>query len=252
MFAPLGRTGEGDIFECHQQCNSMGAIDYPDAVLASCEALWRKIAQIEASVSVSERIAVFLSSYEVEEAERVLRSEESAELQPFLPRSLLLAGTDTEEEIVYNKVAPPRGDVSILFTDIVGSTQLWEAAPGRAISLTVLCGMAIHDALVEASWPVVPQFAHVNDKWLVRADAQTGLITWSGICVRIGISHGVVTDEMNPVSQRIDYRGRNVNLASRCESSAPHGSVNISAETYAAVKAELREDGRLQGAEQGD
>eukprot|EP00662_Eupelagonemidae_sp_cell21_P041502 gene41502-biopygen59368 len=53
------------------------------------------------------------------------------------------------------------------------------------------------------------------------------------------------TDEVNPVTERIDYRGKCVNLASRCESQAPHGAVNVSEECYAAVKSETCGNGRL-------
>eukprot|EP00662_Eupelagonemidae_sp_cell21_P057976 gene57976-biopygen40663 len=157
--------------------------------------------------------------------------------------------------------------VAIVFTDIVGSTRLWESRPEAMeesldlhnsvireevrnhagyevktigdsfmISFTdavdaVLFGITVQESLVDAPWPHVPQFGAVNDKWDLQRDS-SGDVLWNGIAIRVGIAYGVVKDETNPITQRVDYRGRTVNLASRCESSAPHGAVNLSEECY--------------------
>eukprot|EP00662_Eupelagonemidae_sp_cell21_P056785 gene56785-biopygen87432 len=107
--------------------------------------------------------------------------------------------------------------------------------------------MDIQEALCDARWPAVAEFVTLNDKWVIRPDS-TGVVCWNGLAVRIGVAYGTVTDEINPVTDRIDYRGKAVNLASRCESNAPHGSVNISEECYAAVKCENCDGGKLEDA----
>eukprot|EP00665_Eupelagonemidae_sp_cell47_P004908 gene4908-955_t len=105
--------------------------------------------------------------------------------------------------------------------------------------------MAVQVGLVDASWPDVAAFDDVNDKWARRVDPESGALVWNGIAVRVGIAYGEIKHEVNPVTRRVDYRGRPVNLASRCESSAPHGAVCISEELYNAVRA----DERLAGTE---
>eukprot|EP00662_Eupelagonemidae_sp_cell21_P056709 gene56709-biopygen22882 len=66
--------------------------------------------------------------------------------------------------------------------------------------------MGIHENLVDAKWPVVEEFVEANDKWRLRSD-RTGSIIWNGIAVRIGIAYGDVTDEVNSLTGRTDYRG---------------------------------------------
>eukprot|EP00665_Eupelagonemidae_sp_cell47_P013259 gene13259-biopygen4824 len=60
------------------------------------------------------------------------------------------------------------------------------------------------------------QFPHYRNKWARRCD-DMGKTIWNGIAVRVGIAYGDIKHEVNPVTQRVDYRGRTVNLASRCE-----------------------------------
>eukprot|EP00662_Eupelagonemidae_sp_cell21_P056695 gene56695-biopygen83433 len=94
----------------------------------------------------------------------------------------------------------------VAFADPVGAVQF---------------GMDVQESLSGAEWAEAPEFGAVSDKWQLRRDT-LGNVVWHGIAVRIGISVGEVRDEVNPVSMRVDYRGRAVNQRSR------HGSIRHS------------------------
>eukprot|EP00662_Eupelagonemidae_sp_cell21_P057604 gene57604-biopygen21010 len=79
----------------------------------------------------------------------------------------------------------------------------------------VLCGCAVQEGLADASWAEVPAFRVASDKWPRRLDPASGAALWHGIAVRIGVAAGDVARETNPLTQRTDYRGRAVNLATR-------------------------------------
>eukprot|EP01062_Namystynia_karyoxenos_P025773 TRINITY_DN2020_c0_g1_i1.p1 TRINITY_DN2020_c0_g1~~TRINITY_DN2020_c0_g1_i1.p1 ORF type:complete len:1294 (+),score=268.65 TRINITY_DN2020_c0_g1_i1:96-3884(+) len=192
------------------------------------------------------------------------------EYRSFLPQAVLTARESAEA---------PSGDVAVFFSDIVGSTPLWEGDPGamnEALEIhndvireclrrtggyevktigdsfmctwdnpvsAVSCAMQVQEALLHAPWPVSDALAAANDKWATRMDT-SGNVLFQGITVRIGIAWGPVLSERNPVTGRADYRGPPVNLASRLESSAPHGAVQVSAE----VHREVRGSPKLKGA----
>eukprot|EP01065_Artemidia_motanka_P018779 TRINITY_DN2212_c1_g1_i4.p1 TRINITY_DN2212_c1_g1~~TRINITY_DN2212_c1_g1_i4.p1 ORF type:complete len:784 (+),score=173.41 TRINITY_DN2212_c1_g1_i4:380-2731(+) len=184
------------------------------------------------------------------------------EYRSFLPPAVLAAHRQ--------EASPPQGTVAIVFSDIVGSTKLWEAdaecmteslelhnavirkqiekfrgyevktigdsfmvafgSPQDAVSF----GMAVQENLMNADWPE-SNFETVNDRWALQFDDK-GNKCWNGIAVRIGIGYDEVQSEVNPMSGRSDYRGRAVNLSSRLESSGAHGCVQISARCYEACK----------------
>eukprot|EP01065_Artemidia_motanka_P041681 TRINITY_DN542_c1_g1_i1.p1 TRINITY_DN542_c1_g1~~TRINITY_DN542_c1_g1_i1.p1 ORF type:complete len:1662 (+),score=516.66 TRINITY_DN542_c1_g1_i1:166-4986(+) len=190
--------------------------------------------------------------------------------KPFLPQSLLLAAQG-DSPGPYTLADAPRGRVTVCFTDIVGSTKLWEASPEgmeRCLDLhnkairtqiallrgyevktigdafmcsftdpadAVMFGVTVQEALVDVQWPDVPEFKEISEYWEERVDDFSGQRLWGGIAIRAGAAIGDVTAEINPITDRTDYRGRAVNLAARCESSAPYGSTLISAELAAAV-----------------
>eukprot|EP01062_Namystynia_karyoxenos_P044816 TRINITY_DN3307_c0_g1_i1.p1 TRINITY_DN3307_c0_g1~~TRINITY_DN3307_c0_g1_i1.p1 ORF type:complete len:1318 (+),score=205.26 TRINITY_DN3307_c0_g1_i1:82-3954(+) len=185
------------------------------------------------------------------------------EYRSYLPQAVL-------GQVCGPEVDPPRDMVAILFSDIIGSTRLWEADPdamaealelhnsavrnlirihngyevktiGDAFMISfsdaadaVACGMAVQEGLLKVQWPASDYMCD-HELWPLQYDPK-GLVVWNGIAVRIGIGYGQTQDEENPVTKRCDYRGRAVNLASRLESSAPHGSVHISEQCYEAAK----------------
>eukprot|EP01065_Artemidia_motanka_P025012 TRINITY_DN29917_c0_g1_i1.p1 TRINITY_DN29917_c0_g1~~TRINITY_DN29917_c0_g1_i1.p1 ORF type:complete len:1561 (+),score=347.35 TRINITY_DN29917_c0_g1_i1:508-4683(+) len=194
------------------------------------------------------------------------------EFRRFLPQAMLLGSGDAncEED-------PPFGVIAICFTDIVGSSTMWEADPecmdhaleihnvtvrarlrthdgyevktiGDSFMITfetgtnaVQFGMGVQQDLLEAKWPESSGLAEANNKWAPQVD-QMGKMVWNGIAVRVGIGFGEAIPEVNPVTGRGDYRGSVVNLSSRLESTAPHGAVQISKDCYEATDAAVLRD----------
>eukprot|EP00756_Hemistasia_phaeocysticola_P012695 Hpha_TRINITY_DN15223_c4_g5::TRINITY_DN15223_c4_g5_i1::g.67162::m.67162 len=163
----------------------------------------------------------------------------------------------------------PTGCVTIVFTDIVGSTRLWELAPvtmaealqqhnniareliakhrgyevktiGDSFMIAfddpvnaVLFAVHFQEELLAAEWPEEEAFDDVRE--YVPEFDDDGAPVWNGMPVRIGMASGECQHEVNPMTGRVDYRGRVVNLAARLESSAHTGLVMVSQECSEAV-----------------
>eukprot|EP01062_Namystynia_karyoxenos_P039387 TRINITY_DN2863_c1_g1_i1.p1 TRINITY_DN2863_c1_g1~~TRINITY_DN2863_c1_g1_i1.p1 ORF type:complete len:1970 (+),score=454.14 TRINITY_DN2863_c1_g1_i1:75-5912(+) len=163
---------------------------------------------------------------------------------------------------------PPEGSIAMVFTDIQGSTALWEASQkGMAGGLkihnslmrkTVLdhngyevktigdafmvafdtaadaCGFALdmQESLVDEDWP--PELLAIPVCHRVVRDGAT---LWCGLRVRIGVHYGPAELELNPVTGRADYFGPTINKASRVESAACGGLVAVTAEVLAELDA---------------
>eukprot|EP01061_Rhynchopus_euleeides_P022952 TRINITY_DN3744_c0_g1_i2.p1 TRINITY_DN3744_c0_g1~~TRINITY_DN3744_c0_g1_i2.p1 ORF type:complete len:994 (+),score=321.27 TRINITY_DN3744_c0_g1_i2:104-2983(+) len=172
----------------------------------------------------------------------------------FLPQAIL---AETTGETTRTREAPGLNgdDIAIVFTDIVGSTLLWEACPtGMSTALrmhnevvrwciaeyngyevktigdafmvafdtadeAVLFGLAVQDQLTKAAWPE----DLLREPLCARDDSGD----WVGIRVRIGVTYGPVTAEANTVSKRCDYFGPTVNRAARLESVCVGGAVAV-------------------------
>ncbi|KNC48966.1 adenylate and Guanylate cyclase catalytic domain-containing protein [Thecamonas trahens ATCC 50062] len=154
----------------------------------------------------------------------------------------------------------PIGRVTLMFTDVQGSTRQWEADPavmehalgmhndiirglldehsgyevkteGDAFMVAfsetanaVRCGLAIQRALLDAPWP---------DKLLENADSQVvrgddGELLYRGLRVRVGIHTGEPIYARDPITGRMDYFGPMVNRSARVESRSSGGQVVIS------------------------
>eukprot|EP00756_Hemistasia_phaeocysticola_P021376 Hpha_TRINITY_DN15771_c2_g1::TRINITY_DN15771_c2_g1_i1::g.40696::m.40696 len=181
----------------------------------------------------------------------------------YLPAAILGKGG-------YAPIEAPRGLIALVFTDIVGSTRLWELSPvsmAEALELhndlardliakhrgyevktigdsfmiafddpcnAVLFAVRFQDGLLAVRWPEDPAFDDFAMRWRKACD-EDGTVVWNGIAVRCGVSYGECQHETNPMTHRIDYRGRYVNLAARLEGAAPHGLVLISDECSHAI-----------------
>lgn len=143
----------------------------------------------------------------------------------------------------------PKGTISFLFTDIVGSTRLWEKFPNH-----MGVALARHDSIirsaVERSGGLVFKtvgdafcvaFDTPKDALLAAVEAQRGLAAenWNevgSISSRMGIHTGAA--ELRDG----DYFGGTLNRTSRIESAAHGGQILISQITH-----ELLEDEKLDG-----
>eukprot|EP01061_Rhynchopus_euleeides_P022954 TRINITY_DN3744_c0_g1_i5.p1 TRINITY_DN3744_c0_g1~~TRINITY_DN3744_c0_g1_i5.p1 ORF type:complete len:1010 (+),score=346.75 TRINITY_DN3744_c0_g1_i5:26-3031(+) len=187
-------------------------------------------------------------------AATTLLVENVSEYKTFLPQALL--ETDEAQVAVHQRDAPGTdGTAAIVFTDIRGSTQLWEAChSGMSVGLrlhnevvrrciaehngyevktigdafmvafdtadeAVLFGLAVQDQLTKAAWPE----DLLREPLCARDDSGD----WVGIRVRIGVTYGPVTAEANTVSKRCDYFGPTVNRAARLESVCVGGAVAV-------------------------
>eukprot|EP00754_Rhynchopus_humris_P049629 Rhum_TRINITY_DN8503_c0_g1::Rhum_TRINITY_DN8503_c0_g1_i1::g.28383::m.28383 len=176
------------------------------------------------------------------------------EFRAYVPSAILGSSSSSSLTTV---IAPPQGNIAIMFTDIQSSTELWKrsvdemnialeqhneiirdccrAEEGYEVKTigdsfmvsfadplsAARCALSIQSKFAQAVWP-------------------TGLdLPPSGMVIRIGLNHGSCISEENPVTARVDYRGSTVNMASRLEGKAMPGTTCVSADTFAAIQAEV-------------
>ncbi|KAJ7624746.1 adenylate cyclase [Roridomyces roridus] len=174
-----------------------------------------------------------------------------------------------------DEVSPPTGHVAIVFTDIKGSTHLWEATPlGMFTALHLhnallrrwlrICGgyevrtegdsfmctfptvfaavwwcLVVQDALLEVAWPQdILECADGKEVY----DSQ-GRLIYGGLSVRIGIHCGSPLCVTDPVTNRMDYFGLVVTRAARIASIAAGGQILLSADVLAEINAQLSDGG---------
>eukprot|EP01065_Artemidia_motanka_P044166 TRINITY_DN6243_c0_g2_i9.p1 TRINITY_DN6243_c0_g2~~TRINITY_DN6243_c0_g2_i9.p1 ORF type:complete len:1079 (+),score=142.38 TRINITY_DN6243_c0_g2_i9:161-3238(+) len=154
--------------------------------------------------------------------------------------------------------APHSEDVTIVFTDVEGSTELWDKFPvgmqralvthnstlrkcvaeytgyevkvigdsfmtafGSAVS-AVGCVLFIQEQLCDQIWPTeilsLPRCAR-------EYAPGTRTPIWGGLRVRAGVHCGTARREDNPVTGRADYFGQTVNTAARVEAAATVGGM---------------------------
>jgi predicted ATPase/class 3 adenylate cyclase len=164
----------------------------------------------------------------------------------------------------------PTGTVVLVFTDVQGSTRLWERCSDH-----MRAALDVHDQVLRAllaegdGYEVKTQgdsfmvaFASVVEavRWCLRA--QEALLkapwpeallaepdaaeVWSGrvmvhrgLRVRMGVHQGEPECRIDPCTGRADYFGRMVNVAARVGDAGHGGQVLVSGETWARVRDEL-------------
>lgn len=154
---------------------------------------------------------------------------------------------------------PPEGDVTLVFTDVEGSTALWESAPeamraalrlhdGQARALLATLGgyevktegdafmVAFSEPAAAVRWCLDLQVALHQAAWspeiLARPEAgplgdphQPHL---RGLRVRMGVHRGRPEARPDPVTGRMDYFGPEVNRAARVGAAGHGGQVVVS------------------------
>ena len=127
----------------------------------------------------------------------------------------------------------PTGTVTFLFTDIEGSTRLWEERPDE-----MRAALAVHDALVRAAIDehsgyvfstggdgFAAAFSRAHDAIGAARKAQSALADRPLLRVRMGIHTGEVQERDG------DYFGPPVNRAARIMAAAHGGQVLVSSAT---------------------
>eukprot|EP01060_Flectonema_neradi_P001983 TRINITY_DN11209_c1_g1_i1.p1 TRINITY_DN11209_c1_g1~~TRINITY_DN11209_c1_g1_i1.p1 ORF type:complete len:1081 (+),score=128.65 TRINITY_DN11209_c1_g1_i1:355-3243(+) len=173
------------------------------------------------------------------------------EFRAYVPTAVL-QGVNVPSDIP----VPPSGEVGIVFTDIEGSTALWDldnAAMNIALEqhneiIREACAAnngyevkTIGDAFMIA-------FESAEDavKFSVQAQQAISVAGWpselclrDGLRVRMGSQFGHVILEENPLTSRADYRGTTVNMAARLESKSKGGALCITRELYTQLNPDL-------------
>lgn len=134
----------------------------------------------------------------------------------------------------------PRGVVTFLFSDIEGSTALWEQDPEAMRS-----ALAAHDELVGSLVPehggvifkhtgdgFAAVFASASDALTAACALEAALVTTASGQLRARM--GIHTGEAEPRGD--DYFGRTVNQAARIMDAANGGQITISGTTFAVVR----------------
>lgn len=171
-----------------------------------------------------------------------------------------------------NTTPPPLGDVTLVFTDVEGSTVQWEwDAETAAAAIRVhndLMRMkleqwggyevktegdafmvAFADPVTAVSWCLDTQETLLNAKWPEKlyehkksaiVYSESGLLLYRGLRVRMGVHCGNPSAEEDPVNGRMDYFGPMVNRSARVESVANGGQVVCSRQVYDRVHEALK------------
>ncbi|KAJ6456413.1 adenylate cyclase [Mycena sanguinolenta] len=170
------------------------------------------------------------------------------------------------------EVPPPIGHVAIVFTDIKGSTHLWDANPGMPTAMRLhnsllrrylrLCGgyevktegdsfmCSFPTVLAAVWWCMTVQVELLSVPWPLEVlecadgkpiyDEEKRLIA-RGLSVRMGIHCGAPLCETDPITNRMDYFGPIVNRSSRIEGSAAGGHIMCSSDVIREINAKIFE-----------
>eukprot|EP01091_Cochliopodium_minus_P021251 TRINITY_DN964_c0_g1_i1.p1 TRINITY_DN964_c0_g1~~TRINITY_DN964_c0_g1_i1.p1 ORF type:complete len:866 (-),score=429.95 TRINITY_DN964_c0_g1_i1:46-2262(-) len=172
-------------------------------------------------------------------------------------------------------VPPPTGTVTLVFTDVKGSTVQWEKDPetmAKAITihnkimrkkLDEYKGyevktegdafmVAFGDCLNAVKWCLDLQQTLMKEDWpeqllknpesITELDSKKRMI-YRGLRVRMGINKGEPSAEPDPVTGRMDYFGQMVNQSARVEGIADGGQILISGTVWEDVEPKLKELG---------
>ena len=175
----------------------------------------------------------------------------------------------------------PTGDVALVFTDVQGSTRMWNAMPSSMGAALWMHNAAIRAIIAETggyevktegdAFMIAYQSAGTaieaalqiqermmaldwSDEVLATSDGArqvgpNGEVIFSGFRVRIGVHVGPVVSRPDPVHGRMDFFGPTVNEAARIESAAIGGQTLVSSEV---LKAVLDGSGNAQDVVSGD
>ena len=234
------------------------------------------------AIEIARNVARSLVRFDLEEAKAYLEEEDEekpsehlidlraemlrlmdnlARYRPFLPDSLFHDDDTTETS---ETALPPglegEGEAAICFTDIQGSTAVWEAFPNEMKEALKIHNKIIRQCIcTHGGYEVktigdsfMVAFAEVETALGFALDVQEGLYRvgkewplelsqipqcavspgWHGLRVRIGVNYGSVIPEVNPITARHDYSGPTVNKAARLEAASVGGAVCISQGAY--------------------
>ena len=228
--------------------------------LRSLETKMAEVAKMNLEASVHEKFSI-LTEVKRMEMSFLTMVTRLREYRSYMPEGCLV----DQDELIDDEAAgveAPQGKVAVVFTDIQGSTALWESCPttmGKALKIhneimrKNICEndgyevKTIGDAfMVVFESPVkAVNFCLGTQKDLVAAEWPSEVLQvpsckptkngdnhlWNGFRVRMGINYGDTESELNPVASRHDYFGSTVNTAARTEAAGIGGTVGITQST---------------------
>mmetsp|Transcript_18579 Transcript_18579/g.44674 ORF Transcript_18579/g.44674 Transcript_18579/m.44674 type:complete len:553 (-) Transcript_18579:51-1709(-) len=157
----------------------------------------------------------------------------------------------------------PEGEVTIIYTDVQGSTSLWEADP-----LAMKKATDLHDSIIRkcysehVGYEITTEgdafnlaFQHPADAigWALRAQLMLYRAKWPegilnhpdgcenekkkfrGFRVRMGMHHGPTTSHVHETTGRTIYQGEAVDIAKAIEKMSHGGQILTTVETWRAV-----------------
>jgi adenylate cyclase len=177
------------------------------------------------------------------------------------PRKIFKHGIDDSEiGRLDQEVEAPTGELSLVFTDIVSSTAMWEMFP-----IAMRAAIALHNKLMRRHLRIIGGYEvkTEGDAFIVAFPTATSALLWCftcqsqllavewpseilesvhgqeildadgnviyrGLTVRMGIHWGAPVCEPDPVTRRMDYFGPMVNRAARISAEASGGQINVS------------------------
>lgn len=164
---------------------------------------------------------------------------------------------------VAKSLSPPKGNVTIVYTDVQGSTLLWESCPsamqkaqdihdtimrqcysnhkGYEISTegdsfniafqhpvdALAFALQVQIKLYKADWP--------REILKHRDGKEDPYLKFNGLRVRFGINHGPTTNQIHRVTGRSIYGGEGVKIAKAMEGLCHGGQILCTIETWKAV-----------------
>ena len=171
-----------------------------------------------------------------------------SDLEP-RPRSKLtgsIEGMTTSEPL-------PSGQVTFFFTDIQGSTQLWDSFPDEMRAALGAHDQIMEDAIAAAGGSIVKNtgdgifaaFPSASDAVVAAVDAQTLLIghDWDPVIGSLEVRMALHTDNVEAVLG--DYHGPAINRVARIEAAGHGGQILLSDAARQAAVAALPADVEL-------
>lgn len=164
---------------------------------------------------------------------------------------------------VAKSLSPPEGNVTIVYTDVQGSTLLWESCPSAMKK-----AQDIHDTIMRQCYSnhkgyeistegdsFNVAFQHPVDALAFALQAQIKLykadwpqeilnhpdgkeepyLKFKGLRVRFGINHGPTTNQIHRITGRMIYAGEGVKIAKAMEGLCHGGQILCTIETWKAV-----------------
>ncbi|CAG8525958.1 3888_t:CDS:10 [Paraglomus occultum] len=174
------------------------------------------------------------------------------------------------------EIAPPTGQVALVFTDIKNSTLLWETVQsamhpaikehndimrrqlrniggyevkteGDAFMVSfptvfsaLLWCFTVQEQLLQADWP--KEILDSDECKEVYGGRHNNELLYKGLSVRMGIHWGAPVCEIDPITRRMDYFGPMVNRAARICSAADGGQICVSADVEGEIRLLLNVD----------